>query len=326
VTRRLFGRLLATAALLVLPAQPSAGQAFIPTAGDGTVSASFQSIRSSPQLDSTGAKGVPQGENWDTQALIWHVEYGLTNRIAVHASLPFMMTRYEGPLPHSDYDDGTYHSAFQDFYFGVRYGVVQSPGFALAPFVEVVIPSHRYDSISQASPGRDVRVLLVGTAVGGFLDGILPGLYYQTRISYGIAQDVVDIRPNRTGIDSAVGYFVNPRFGIQFVQTFQYAHNGMWFTFNPDFRADITGGGEVTEDHWINHDRLLRARVLAFGGGMTYALNESVGLFATATTAAWGRSLPRPERAFTVGVNWSFQTGRSSSRSTPNVNRPVRLQ
>jgi hypothetical protein len=326
VTRRLFNRVLAAAALFVLPAQPSAGQAFIPTAGNGTVSASFQSSRSSPQLDSTGAKGVPHGENWDTQALIWHVEYGLTDRIAVHASLPFMMTRYEGPLPHSDYDDGTYHGAFQDFYFGARYGVVQSPSFALAPFVEVVIPSHRYESISQASPGRDVRVLLVGAAVGGFLDGILPGLYYQTRISYGFAQDVVDIRPNRTGIDSAIGYFVNPRFGIQFVQTFQYSHNGMWFTFNPEFRADITGGGEVTEDHWINHDRLLRARVLAFGGGVTYALNESVGLFATATTAAWGRSLPRPERAFTVGVNWSFQTGRSSSRADPNVSRPAPFQ
>jgi len=288
------------------------------------VSVSFQSVRSSPQLDSTGFKG--ETGPWDAQALISHVEYGLTDRIAVHASLPFMMTRYQGVLPHSDYDDGTYHGAFQDFYLGVRYGVVQSPGFALAPFVEVVIPSHRYESISQASPGRDVRVLLVGAAMGGFLDGILPGLYFQTRVSYGIAQNVVGIRPNRTGIDSAVGYFVNPRFGVQFVQTFQYAHNGMWFTFNPDFRADITGGGEVTDEHWINHDRLLRARVLALGGGMTYALNESVGLFATATTTAWGRSLPRPERAVSVGVNWSFRTGRSSSRPSPNMNRPVGLQ
>jgi hypothetical protein len=324
VTRRLFGRLLAAAALFVLPAQPSAGQAFIPAAGDGTVSVSFQSVRSSPQLDSTGAKG--DGERWDTQALIWHVEYGLTDRIAVHASLPFMMTRYEGSNPHSDYDDGTYHGAFQDFYLGVRYGAVQSPGFALAPFVEVVIPSHRYESQVQSAPGRDARVLLVGAAVGGFLDRILPGLYYQTRISYGIAQDVVDIRTNRTGIDSAIGYFVNPRLGVQFVQTFQYLHNGMYFIWNPVFQAHITGGGEITDDHWINHDRLLRGRVLALGGGMTYAVNDSVGLFATATTMAWGRSLPAPERAFSVGVNWSFQTGRSSSRSNPNVNRPVGLQ
>lgn len=322
MTRRLSGRLLASAALLVLPAQPSAAQAFIPATGDGTVSASFQSVRSAPQLDSTGAKG--DGERWDTQALIWHVEYGLTDRLAVHASLPFLMTRYQGSNPHSDYDDGTYHAAFQDFYLGVRYGAVQSPGFALAPFVEVVVPSHGYESQVQAAPGRDVRVLLVGAAVGGFMDRILPGLYYQARISYGIAQKVVDIRTNRTGIDSAIGYFVNPRLGVQFVQTFQYLHNGMYFIFNPVFEAHITGGGAITDEHWINHDRLLRGRVLAFGGGMTYALSESVGLFATATTAAWGRSLPRPERAVSIGMTWSFQTGRPS-RSNPNVNRPVGL-
>ena len=331
MARRLLGRLLAAAALLVLAAQPSAGQAFIPAKGDGTVSGSFQSIRSSPQLDSTGAKGDP--EHWDTQALIWHVEYGLTDRIAVHASLPLVMSRYEGQNPHtvgrdlqpSDLDDGTYHGSFQDFYFGARYGVVQSPGFALAPFVEVVIPSHRYETLAQSAPGRDTRVLLVGAAVGGFLDGILPGLYYQTRISYGTAQEVVDIRTNRTGIDSAVGYFVNPRLAVQFVQTFQYLHNGMYFTFYPEFQADITGGGEITDEHWINHDRLLRGRALTLGGGMTYALNDSVGLFATATTMAWGRSLPRPVRSITVGMNWSFQTGRSSSRPSPNVSRPVRL-
>ena len=181
-------------------------------------------------------------ETTDTQALIWHVEYGLTDKIAVHASLPYMFGRYQGANPHtfghdlqpSDLDDGTYHSAFQDFYFGVRYGVVQSPGLAIAPFVEAVVPSHRYETLAQSAAGRDERVLLVGAAVGGFLDNILPGLHYQTRISYGIAQDVVDIRTNRTGIDSAVGYFVNPRFAVQFLQTFQYFHNGMYFIFNPD--------------------------------------------------------------------------------------------
>jgi hypothetical protein len=309
----------------VLPARLSSAQAYIPAAGDGTVSVALQSVHSSPQLDSTGAEaGDP--DTWDNQSFIWHVEYGLADRIAVHASLPFMMTRYQGVLPHSDYDDGTYHGAFQDFYFGMRYGVVQSPRFALAPFVEVVIPSHRYQSQVQSAPGRDVRALLVGTAVGGFLDDLLPGLYFQSRISYGFTQEVVNIHPNRTGIDSAVGYFVNPRLAFQFVQTLQYSNNGMWTIFYPEFSAHITGGGEVTDEHWANHDRLFRTRALALGGGVTYAFNESVGLFASASTAAWAKMIPRPERAITVGINWSFQTGRSLSRSKPNIKRPVRLQ
>jgi hypothetical protein len=184
VARRLSSRLLTAAVLLVLPARLSFAQAYIPAAGDGTVSVAFQSVHSSAQLDSKGQEGVPV-EDWDNQSLISHVEYGVTDKFAVHASLPFMMTRYKGWNPHSDYDDGTYHSTFQDFYFGMRYGVVQSPGFALAPFVEVVIPSHSYPSQVQSAPGRDVRVVNVGTAVGGFLDNVLPGLYFQSRIRTG---------------------------------------------------------------------------------------------------------------------------------------------
>jgi hypothetical protein len=329
VARRHFGPLLAAPALLVLTAQPSAGQAFIPAAGDGTASVSFQSVRTYRQLDSKGVPGDP--ETTDTQALIWHVEYGLTDKIAVHASLPVMFAKYEGSNPHdigrdlqpSDLDDGTYHGSFQDFYFGVRYGLVQSPRFAVAPFVEVIIPSHHYESLAQSAVGRDLRVLLVGSAVGGFLDGIVPGLYFQTRISYGFAQDVVDLRTNRTGIDSAIGYFVNPRLAFQFVETFQFVHNGFYYTYLPEFNAYITGGGTVTEEHGLNHDRLLRSRVLSLGGGVTYALNDSVGLFATATTMAWGRTLQAPERALTVGMNWNFQTGRSTSRREARASRRV---
>jgi hypothetical protein len=156
-------------------------------------------------LDVNGVEGSP--ETTDAQALIWQVEYGLTDKIAVHGSLPYIFGRYQGENPHtvgrdlqpSDLDDGTYHSAFQDFYFGVRYGVLQKPGLAIAPFVEAIVPSHRYETLAQAAVGRDERLLLVGTAVGGFLDNILPGLHYQTRVSYGIAQKVVNIRTNRTG-------------------------------------------------------------------------------------------------------------------------------
>ena len=331
MNRRPLGPLFGAAVLLVLGARPSAGQAYIPPAGDGTVSVSFQSVHTSLQLDSKGTKGDGP-ETTDTQALIWHVEYGLTDKLAVHASLPFMAVKYTGPLPHtegrdlqpSDWDDGTYHSAFQDFYFGVRYGLVQSPRFALAPFAEVVVPSHRYETLAQSAVGRDARVLLVGAAVGGFADGVLPGLYYQARISYGIAQDVVDIRTNRTGIDSAVGYFVTPRLAVQFVETFQYLHNGMYFIFEPEFQADITGDGPIIDDHWISHDRLLRSRVVTLGGGLTYAISDSIGLFATGTTIAWGRSLPRPVRSLTVGLNWNFQTRRSPSSAHPSVSRPVR--
>ena len=66
--------------------------------------------------------------------LIRHVEYGLTNRIAVHSSLPYMQVRYEGAIPHTEgfdgqpstLDDGSYHVAFQHFYGGIRFKLLES--------------------------------------------------------------------------------------------------------------------------------------------------------------------------------------------------------
>ena len=92
-----------------------------------------------------------------------------------------MQVRYKGPIPHatgfdgqpSDFDDGSYHGTFQDFYFGTRFKAVESPRFALTPFVEVIIPSHDYESLAQTAVGRDLRALVVGAAVGGFADYLL---------------------------------------------------------------------------------------------------------------------------------------------------------
>jgi hypothetical protein len=304
----------------------AAAQAFVPAAGEGTVSVSYQVASTSGQLGIFGRvfPDLPLDKT-RTHALIWHVDYGLNDRIAVHASVPYMMVRYEGPFPHdigikgqpSDVDDGTYHGSFQDFYFGTRFKLRQSARFALTPFVEVIVPSHHYESLGQAVVGRDLRALVVGAAVGGFADYLLPGLYFQTRLSHAVVQEAVDIRPNRTGIDSAIGYFVTPRLAIQFVQTFQLTHDGIDFRTPSEVFA-LHKGGEVTFEHILNHDRLIRSNVLNLGGGVTFAVTENVGVFASATTMAWGQNVQRP-RSLTVGANWSFQTRRSPSPSNPRV-------
>ncbi len=299
-------------------------QAFVPAAGDGTVSVSYQAVATRWQLSSSGQKLFP--DSTDTHALIWHVEYGLSDKLAVHASLPFMRVRYEGPNPHTiewgqpgDIDNGKYHGSFQDFYVGVRLSAVQSPRFALTPFVEGILPSHDYETLGQAVVGRHLRALVVGAAVGGFVEDLVPGLFYQTRVSYAFVEELLNIRPNRTGIDSAVGYFVTPRLAVQFVQTFQYTHDGMDFNGGPDdLTASIPSGATLTLDHFLNHDRLIRSRTLNVGGGVTFAFSDSVGIFATATTMTWGRNIQRP-RSITVGINWSFQTGRSAPGANPTV-------
>jgi len=340
LTRRVAApRLIAFGAVLFGFAAHATAQAFIPAPGDGTVSVSYQSVNTRGQHGASGewfpnAPQLPQlpGESTNTHAVIWYVEYGLAKRFAVHASLPYMQVRYKGPVPHttgfdgqpSDLDDGTYHGTFQDFYFGTRFKAVESPRFALTPFVEVIIPSHEYESLAQTAVGRDLRALVLGAAVGGFADYLLPGLHFQTRVSYAVVQRAVDIRPNRTGIDSAVGYFVTPRLAIQFIQTFQLTHDGIDFVGPPDILA-VHDGTPFTDEHGRNHDRLVRANSLNFGGGIAFQFTERAGVFATYGKLAWGQNLPAP-RSITVGMNWSFKTSRSASRVSPSVNRPIGFQ
>lgn len=326
----LTGAILAVCSIVV--ARPAAGQAFIPAAGDGTVSASYQLVRTEGQIDNYGQElsRDPSSDFTQAHSLVWYFEYGLSNRFAVHASLPFMATRYQGPNPHpigikgqpSNADDGRYHGSFQDLYVGTRFRFIESPRFALTPFAEVIVPSHHYESLAQSAVGRDLRALVVGAAIGGFADDVLPGLHFQTRISHAFVQEVADLRTNRTAVDSAVGYFVTPRLAVQFIQVLQITHDGLDFNAGAP-PAIHSGATYVRELHGVNHDRLIRTNILNLGGGVTFALTGTIGVFGTATTMAWGENTTRP-RSMTVGVNWNFQTRRASSVS-PNQNARVRL-
>jgi opacity protein-like surface antigen len=323
------------AAVLMGCASQASAQPFIPAPGEGTVSMAYHWVATFGQLDNFGTQLAERGgprEGTDSHVALLYVEYGVSDRIAVHASLPYMQLRYQGSVPHtigikgqpSNLDDGTYHGTFQDFYFGTRFKLSESARFAVTPFVEGIIPSHHYESLGQAVVGRDLRALVVGTAIGGFADYLIPGLHFQTRLSYALVQKAVDIRPNRTGIDSAVGYFVTPRLGIEFIETFQYTHNGIDWNVPPDFLG-LHDGRSLNRDYGLNHDRLARSNALTLGGGASFALTEKFGLFGTVAKLAWGENLPAP-RSVTVGMNWGFQTRRSASRRRPNVNRPVALQ
>jgi hypothetical protein len=263
--------------------------------------------------------------------MLWYVDYGLTNKIAVHASLPYMQVRYEGPFPHtigingqpSDLDDGTYHGAFQDFYVGARFKLVESPRFAVTPFTEIIIPSHSYESLAQSAVGRDLRALVVGAAIGGFVEDLIPGLYFNTRASYAIVQQAVDISPSRIGFDSAVGYFVTPRLAIQFVQTFQFTVDGIDFVGPPVFLA-LHNGTPMNAQYGLNHDRLTRANALNLGAGVSFDFSPAIGVFGTVTDLAWGENIP-PPLSVTIGMNWNFHTRRPAGGSHPSVNRLLAL-
>jgi hypothetical protein len=323
-------RILVFIALQVGLASQASAQAFIPAAGEGTISASYENVvtRGQHGVNVTANASASDFGVTDTHAVIWYVEYGLSDRIAVHSSLPYMQVRYNGPVRHtigfnlqpSNVDDGTYHGSFQDFYVGTRFKLVQSSRFALTPFAEVILPSHRYEVLAQAALGRDLRAFVGGAAIGGFADDVLPGLHFQTRVSFALVEKAVDIRPNRTAIDSAVGYFVTPRVALQFIETFQLTHDGIDWVGPPAILA-VHHGAAFNNSYALNHDRLARANYLSFGAGVAFDVTEKIGVFATFTKMAWGENLP-PPRSLIVGMNWAFHTRRSASHSSRSAGGP----
>ena len=66
-------------------------------------------------------------DNIRSQAVSTGITYGVTDRLAIAASIPFIATRYTGTTPHGGFDgpaaldDGNYHGVFQDFRLDAHY-------------------------------------------------------------------------------------------------------------------------------------------------------------------------------------------------------------
>ncbi len=312
------GVIVAAASLTASP-RPAFAQAFLPPAGEGNLTISYQNLFARGHWDLNGDRMTGDSGYDPTQghAVIMEVEYGLSNRLAVSGSVPYIASRYEGTHPHlvggvegqlQEWDNGHYHATFQDFRIGVRYNIARHP-FAMTPFVEVDIPSHHYASTAHAAVGKDLRAYIVGGSIGGFLDALLPGMFFQTTVSYAVVQDIVEIRPNRSRVEGELGYFVTPRLSVRFLETYQVTHDGFdLLSFTPMTDAlfhdtDI----HIPPEYRRYHDRLQTSNYLSLGGGVGFALNNSIEVFVDAAQMVWGESV-HPLRGITVGVNTHFST------------------
>jgi hypothetical protein len=314
-------RAIAAAACLLSSSGPAAAQAFVPPAGEGSLTFSYQNLFARGHWDLNGDRMEGESGHDPTQghAIVMEAEYGLSDRLAVSGSIPFIRSRYGGSHPHrvmgigpvQEWDNGEYHGAFQDFRIGVRYNITRRP-VAVTPFADVILPSHHYPSNAHAAVGKDLRALVVGGAAGGFLDTLLPGLFFHTMASYAWVQEAVGIRPNRSRVEGELGYFISPHLSVRFLESYQYTHQGIdLLSFTPMTEGVVHGHPEipVVGEYRRNHDRLQRSNYLTLGGGVALALNDSLGVFVDAATMVWGENV-HPLRGITVGVNTHFSTRR----------------
>ena len=311
-------------ACLVIFARTASAQAFLPPGGEGNVTIAYQNLFTRGHLDLNGERmtGESGRDPTETHSITWEAEYGLSNRLAVNTSIPYIRSKYGGSMPHrvmgvgppQEWDDGEYHGTFQDFRVAVRYNITSRP-LALTPFVEAIVPSHHYPSLAHAAVGKDLHALVVGAAAGKFLDRLAPGLFFTTQYSYTRTEAIVGIRPNRSRVDAEVGYFVTPRLALRFLESYQVTHDGFdLISFKPMTNALFhSDGTEIPSAYRRYHDQLQRANFLNLGGGVGFALNDSVEIFAAAAKTVWGESV-HPLRGLSVGANVHFRT---RSRSGP---------
>lgn len=306
--------------LMVLTCAPVArAQAYVPAKGEGAVSLLYQDFF--VKYHYFGPTRVDNGQI-ASKLMVVDINYGITDKLAVGVGLPWIASRYTGSKPHpiawnnptpSPVDDGTYHSALQDFHFDVRYNLTKR-GLALTPFISTTIPSHGYTYFAHAAPGLDLKEVQFGVSGAKLLDNVVPGLFVQARYSYAITQKPVAFAHNRSFADLEVGYFVTPKLRLMALTVGQRSHGGLDLTSSS--KVDL---GPLFE----HHDQIARVNFVNEGAGVAYSLSEKIDLYGSLLRTVSERNGHAIDHGVSLGLSWSFSTRRAGSRAIASVDRSL---
>jgi len=186
-------------------------QASIPDRGEGSVTLTYENYVVSGHFDVQGHENTNGGTR--SHAVVAEIDYGVIDQVGLIVSLPFISSKYTGPPsyfvgPYETFpgplDDGKYHAAVQDVRIEVRRRW-WAGSVPFAPFVGVSFPTHDYETVGEAVPGRRRRDVQIGANAGVDLDRVLSGAYVQGRYAYGAMQRVNNLPFTRSNIDVEAG-------------------------------------------------------------------------------------------------------------------------
>jgi hypothetical protein len=295
------------AALFFLPYfTPAAGaQAWLPRKDTGTASFTFQALHIKHHTDVSGLR-FDRG-TIDSNVFSVDVDYGLTRRWAVNATVPFSRNKYIGNFAHVDpehnLDDGHHHSGVQDFRFGARYSLLRYTPIVVTPFVEAVVPSHDYVTFAHAALGRNLRELMIGANLGWEGESFLPNAYFQTRVSYGFVERVLGRSHNRTNIDSEFTYRVLPRLSFSALTSYAKHHGGLDWDSRLGEPRD-----QWTAEERFHHDELTRADAFDVGLGTSFRVSQSTSVYGSLLHTAWSRNAHPLNTGLILGISRQFRT------------------
>jgi len=256
---------------------PARAQAWLPPKGEATVTIGISRDFANQHTDDDGNNlTLPTGEGWGS--MTWNdirpiLGYGITDRLAVRLSVPFVISKYEGdaphpPLPgHENLDDGNWHSSFGDFSAQVRFKATRG-SLVVTPLLAFGVPSHSYEFYAHATAGLHLAAGQVGVILGRLLDPWLENAYVQARYTFTRNEKVLGIAHDQSNASLDVGYFVTSALTLNVFGEWQKTHGGWRFIDVPP----------PTDPNFLYHDQLLRADHFQLGGSASYALTSSIEL------------------------------------------------
>jgi len=289
-------RLLAwTLVVLLVPAWASA-QAFTPPSRVGSVTFGWQLVDNTGHILTDGT--FFPGNNSVTTSLLAEVDYGITDRFAATASVPFVFAKYTGANdPFSGLERDAcrcWHESFQDFAIAGRYRFGDE-FWALTPQLRYITPSHDYPYQGEAVVGGNLHQLQMGLNAVWRLAPLLPKASVEAGYTFALVEKVVEgTRPNRSNVTTSFGYALTRSL---------FVHGGALFTKT---HAGLTAFevGVAPPDERVQADRLLKMRFWHLTGGVSYSTGFA-DLFFAVEPYVWGRDT-HDGIAYTTGATWYF--------------------
>ena len=279
------------------------GQAFVPSKGNGSVSVDVGTIRAAGHFLDDGSKLPGYGSR--ANHVTFSLDYGLTDRLALGFSLPYIKAKYTGKeeplnLPDNTIDDGLYHGSIQDIHLEARYNIFDRP-FVATPFVAFSTPIHDYPTIGEAAIGPQLNQFTAGVYVGRLLNPFLSRAFVQGGYAYTAVEEILDVPLNRSNADISFGYFLTTRLSTSVLWRRQWTHGGLGY-------ADIYS--TTSSDVFLQQDRLTNQDFQHIGIGVGMELKESWSAHFSFLKMVSGRGAHYGE-GFSGGISWSFSTSPS---------------
>jgi hypothetical protein len=285
---------------------PCFGQAWVPAKGEGEVSLVYQNLYTRDHLDQNG--NVLDAGRVRLQGVIQAVDFGLTDKLAVTATMPLFTGKYDGAKPHQlPIDNGNYHGGAQDFRFNLRYSLTERH-LNVTPFLGISLPTSNYEHFAHSAIGAGMWEVGMGVNAGRKLGPWLPNAYFQTRYTYVLTNHIsipeynLDLRPNHHRFDGELGYFLTKRISLRAIAGAQLTPGGL-----DQSTTEFPLALRIPSDpKWRQHDRISRIDYVNMGAGIGIPITKTIDAYALYATKLWAVNGHALNDGISLGMSWSF--------------------